>query len=102
MEAASGRPLERFFDDWIFGSAIPTVKFAVLESSASEVRVRFDQSGEPFDIPITVTLLYADGSSEDVIVALSEKTTERSIPLKRALRSVEVNRDGAALAEIQK
>jgi hypothetical protein len=102
MEAASGRPLERFFDDWIFGSAIPTVKFAVLESSTSEVRVRFDQSGEPFDIPITVTLLYADGSSEDVIVALSEKTTERSIPLKRVLRSVDINRDGAALAEIQK
>jgi hypothetical protein len=53
-----------------------------------------------FDIPITVTLSYVDGSSEDVTVAVTDKVTERSIPLKRPLRSVDVNRDGAALAEI--
>ncbi len=35
------------------------------------------------------------------MVAVTDKVTERSIPLKRALRSVDVNRDGGALAEIE-
>ena len=102
MEAASGRPLERFFDTWIFGSTIPTVKFTVLPSGAGELRVRFDQTGSVADFPITVSISYADGSSEDVVVAVTEKSIERSIPLKGAMRSVEVNRDGAALAEVEK
>ena len=101
MEAASGKSLQRFFDRWIFESDIPTVRFSVPETTSSEVRVRFEQMEDRlFDIPITVTLSYADGSSEDVTVAVTDKVTERSIPLKRALRSVDVNRDGAALAEI--
>jgi hypothetical protein len=101
MEAASGKSLQRFFDRWIFESDIPTVRFSVPETTSSEVRVRFEQMEDRlFDIPITVTVSYVDGSSEDVTVAVTDKVTERSIPLKRPLRSVDVNRDGAALAEI--
>jgi hypothetical protein len=101
MEKAGGRPLERFFDRWIYSGAVPTVRF----SSAVEgklLRVRFDQKGEVFDIPITVTITYADGTSEDVIVTLAEATTERVIPLKGTLRAVDVNKDGGSLAEIEK
>ena len=44
MEKAGGRSLERFFDGWIFGSAIPTVRFTVLENTGRELRVRFDRA----------------------------------------------------------
>jgi len=75
----------------------------VLDGTSTEARVRLEQLGDTlFDIPITMTLSYADGSSEDVVVVLTDKVTERSLPLKRALRSIDVNRDGGALAEIER
>jgi hypothetical protein len=99
MERASGRPLDRFFDRWIYGSGIPTLRMTTAVSSG-ELRVRFDQGENVYDVPVTVTLTYTDGTTEDVVVAVTEKSVERAIPLKRALRAFDVNRDGAALAEI--
>jgi hypothetical protein len=101
MEKAGGRPLERFFDRWIYGASIPTVHFSS-QVEEGRLRVRFDQKGEVFDIPITVTITYVDGRSEDVIVKLIEATTEIVIPLKGAVRSIDVNKDGGSLAEIEK
>jgi hypothetical protein len=101
MEHASGRPLQRFFDRWIFDSAIPTVHFtSTTDATRQELHVTFAQQGEVFDIPVTVTVTYADGKSEDVVVAVTDQTTTQVIPLKGPVRSVDVNRDGAALAVI--
>jgi hypothetical protein len=99
MEHAAGRPLDRFFDRWIYASGIPTLRMTASVTS-SALRLRFDQNANVYDVPVTVSLSYADGTSEDVIVAVTEESVERSIPLKRALRSFDVNRDGGALAEI--
>jgi aminopeptidase N len=101
MEKASGRPLDRFFERWIYNSAIPTLRMsAAVEGRA--LKVRFDQNANVFDVPVTVSLTYADGSTEDVVVQVDETSVERTIPLKSALRTFEVNRDGGALAEILK
>jgi hypothetical protein len=101
MEKAGGQPLERFFERWIYSGAIPTVRFAS-RMDGGTLHVRFDQIGEIFDIPITVTVAYADGTSEDVLVKLTQATTEQAIPLKSPVRAVEVNKDGGSLAEIEK
>lgn len=101
MEKAGGRPLERFFDRWVFGAGIPTVWFSS-QPDAGGLRVRLEQKGEIYDVPITVTISYADGTSEDAIVKLTDMTAEVTIPLKGTMRSVDVNRDGGALAEIEK
>jgi len=102
MEHAGGRPLTRFFEGWIYGSGIPTLRFGSAVSG-SELKVRFEQKGsEIYDIPVTVTISYADGTSTDVVVAVTDRTVERTIPLKGAVRGVDVNRDGASLAEIEK
>jgi len=101
MEKAGGQPLERFFERWIYGSAIPTVRFSS-QVDGGRLHVRFEQKGDVFDIPITVTLNYADGTSEDVIVKLTQAVTERILPLKTAVRTVDVNKDGGSLAEIEK
>jgi hypothetical protein len=101
MEKAGGRPLERFFDRWIYGASIPVVRFSS-QVDGKRLHVRFDQKGEVFDIPITVTITYADGQSEDVIVKVIEATTELAIPLRGTIRSVDVNKDGGSLAEIEK
>ncbi|HYT75873.1 MAG TPA: M1 family aminopeptidase [Vicinamibacterales bacterium] len=100
MEQAAGRPLERFFDRWIYGSAIPVVRFTS-EVDGRSLHVRFEQrSGEVFDFPVTVTIAYVDGTTEEVVVAVTDTVVERVIPLKQAVRTVEANRDGGALAEV--
>ena len=101
MEEVSGRPLGRFFDAWIFGETIPRVRFGHRVEN-DEATVRFEQQGEPVDIPITVRLTYASGDTADVVVAVVDKVTEQRIPLKGSLRSIEANADHAALAIIVK
>jgi hypothetical protein len=101
MEAASGQSLERFFDRWIFNDDLPSLRFTSRVDSAG-VHVAFDELGdEIFDLPVTVTITYTDGSTDDVIVALHDQRTERMIPARGDVRSVEVNRDSAALADIR-
>ncbi|HTL43739.1 MAG TPA: M1 family aminopeptidase [Vicinamibacterales bacterium] len=101
MEAASGQSLERFFDRWIFDTELPSLRFTSRVDAAG-VHVAFDQlTDEIFDVPVTVTITHADGSTEDVVVALHDKRTERLIPVRGEVRSVEVNRDAAALADIK-
>jgi hypothetical protein len=98
MATASGRSLDRFFDRWIHGGDIPTVRYSST-IQAGEVRVEFEQDSRMiFDIPVTVTLQYSDGRMQDVIVPVSEARVEQRIPTTGTVRDVQVNRDSAALA----
>jgi hypothetical protein len=101
MEKASGRDLRRFFESWIYGATIPRVKFDY-RVDGQEARLRFEQRDSPVDVPITVTVIYTTGPSDDVVVPLVERITEHTIALKRNVRSILVNADNAALVEIEK
>ena len=94
FELEANRDLDRFFDRWIYGFALPRLKFSYT-TEADAVTVRFEQIGEAFDVPVTVTLEYAS-SSTDIIVPLTEQVTTRRIPLSGTLRGVEANGDNAA------
>ena len=97
FEAESGRSLDRFFDRWIYGSTLPRIRFSY-RAQPDAVALRFEQLGEVFDLPVTVTLRYADRPSSDVIVPVTEQVTEVRLPVAGTLRGVEVNRDEAAPA----
>lgn len=98
METASGRPLDRFFDRWIHGSDIPTLRYSST-IRPGEVVVQFDQDSRTiFDVPVTVTVQYSDGRQQDVMVAVSDTHVERRIPTRGTVRDVQINRDSAALA----
>jgi hypothetical protein len=100
FEAETGRSLERFFERWIYGAALPRLRYTVSVSDR-DVRVRFTQVGELlFDVPVTVTVVYADGRSADVVVAVTEKEMVERIPTEGTVRAVHVNRDAAALAHV--
>lgn len=101
MEAESGRGLERFFERWIYDSAIPRLRFSSVQEG-QELAVRFEQAGEVFDVPVTVTVTYADGATSEHLVVLTEATTQQRLPLAGAFRSVEVNQDGGAVAVIER
>jgi aminopeptidase N len=99
MEAASGRVLDRFFERWIYNAEIPRVSYRT-EIGRGEVAVRFEQLNDlVFDIPVTVTLEYANGRMVDVMVPVTDKVVERTIPADGDVREVHVNRDSAAIAE---
>ena len=94
FEAESHRPLDRFFTRWIYGALLPHLRFTYkIEPDA--VVVRFEQVGDLFDVPVMVTLEYAN-SSTDVIVPITEPITEQRIPVKGIVKDVEANRDNAA------
>jgi len=99
MEAESGRVLDRFFERWIYGSGIPRVRYST-SVGEREVLVRFQQTGDAvFDVPVTVTLTYADGRAVNVMVPVTDQEVQRSIPTDDVVRRVQINSDGAALAE---
>lgn len=101
MEAESGRNLERFFERWIYDSAIPRLRFSSVQEGEGLV-VRFEQAEEVFDVPVTVTVTYADGTTSRHLVTLTEAITEQRLPLAGTFRSVDVNPDGGAVAIIER
>jgi hypothetical protein len=102
FEAESGISLERFFERWIYNASLPDVKFSSrteMSPTGPEVVLRFEQSGEIFDFPVTVTLFYVDGRTTDILMKVTDRVVETRMPLKGRLNRVEVNRDEATVAE---
>lgn len=97
FEAASGRPLGRFFDQWVGDSRLPRVRVAQTVTDREAV-VTFAHLDGVFDLPVTVSLVYADGRTVDTVVPVTEERVERRLPLDGPLRQVRINRDSAALA----
>jgi len=102
MEAATGRDLGPFFEAWIFGVAIPRVAFSYRSPDANTLVVKFEHRGEVMPVPITVTLTYASGETESVVVPVTSAVVERKIPVKGTLRRVDANEDNGSLVEIEK
>ena len=98
METASGRPLDRFFDRWIHGADLPVLRYSST-IRPGEVVVEFSQDSRMiFDVPVTVTLQYADGHLQDVVVPVTDAHVSHRIPTSGNVRDVQINRDLAALA----
>jgi hypothetical protein len=100
METVAGRSLTRFFEQWIYGSGLPRIRYSTT-TEGQEMVVRFEQVGEVFDVPVTVTLNFADKSVEE-IVPITEAVVERRFPLTGALRNVSINDDHAALGHFDR
>jgi hypothetical protein len=101
MEAETGVPLERFFERWIYGSTLPKVKLTYRVEGA-DVVIRLEQIGEVFDVPVTVSLQYADRKSSDVLIPLMEAVLETRVPLAGTLRGAEISKDDGSLTEVVK
>ncbi len=99
FESQTGRKLDRFFERWIYGTETPRIAYRTTTTDRS-VTVKFEQLGNAiFDVPVTVTLTYADGRTQDVVVQVSEQQVEQVIPAAGQVRQVQINRDNAAIAE---
>ena len=101
METESGQSLERFFERWIYGATLPKLKLGY-RVEGNDVIIGIEQLGDIFDVPVTVRLQYADRKSADVVVAVTDRTAEKRVPLAGVLRGVEFNKDDGTLAEVVK
>jgi hypothetical protein len=102
FEAVSGLELGTFFDGWVYDSDIPRLHHAA-RIEDDTVRVYLHQSGPRLhDVPVTVTIVYADRSTEDVVVRVTGPATEHEIAVAGPVRQVEFNRDAAALVELSR
>ena len=97
MEAESERSLDRFFERWIYGSTLPQLKFSYRVEGA-DVVLHVEQVGELFDVPLTVTLQYADRKAVDVVIPVSDRAIDMRVALAGTLRSVDVSKDDGTMA----
>jgi hypothetical protein len=100
MQAEYKGSLDRFFERWIFQSGLPRVRYSTA-IEGQELVVRFEQLGDVYDIPVTVTLQYGD-KNVDEVVAITTQAIEKRIPLTGTLRGVEINADSGALGTFDK
>jgi aminopeptidase N len=99
MEAEAGRPLDRFFDRWIYGATLPRLDLTY-RIEGPDVILHVEQRSEVFEVPLMVTLQYVDRPSSDVLIAVTAPVVERRIPLAGTLRGIDLSKDDVALAEI--
>ena len=100
MEAASGLPLERFFERWVLDTALPRVRITTATKSdggkwltSSSARCSTSRAPSPCSTRM---------APAKTLVVLSEAAGGKTLPLKSALRSVDVNRDDAALGTFER
>lgn len=102
MEAEAGRPLERFFERWVYNSTLPRLTFATrVENGAGgqELVIRVEQVGDTFDLPLSVTLQFADRKTT-VVVPVTEPLVETRVPLEAPLRLASLEHDDNAFVTI--
>ena len=98
FEAESGQSLDRFFDGWIYGSALPRIKVQY-HVEGHELAVHVEQLGDVFDIPVVLSVEYADRSQAAIVVPVRDRAVDRRLPLSATIRSVEISRDEGVLAD---
>ena len=64
--------------------------------------LHFEQTGEVFDLPVPVTLQYADKRTVTVMVPVTDKSVDFRVPLQGTLRQAEINRAEGLLADMAK
>ena len=106
FEIESGQSLGRFFDRWIHEAALPELTFSSdTETTASgeEIVLRFEQTTERlFDLPVRVDVTYRSGDEDTLVVPVRDRLTEVRVPARGRVWRVRVNRDGMALATIDR
>jgi hypothetical protein len=102
FEIEAHRPLARFFDQWILGSAIPKLRVSTrVEPSGNAAVVHVEQLAGVFDVPVTLIVAYADGRIEPVTVAVSQATENQRIALTGKIKRISVD-EALTLADFVK
>jgi len=103
VESESGLSLERFFEQWVYGARVPRLSYSYSVDAGEtgpRLTVVIEQHGELFDVPLALTLDYADGPSALVVVPVREQVVRTQLPLSGTLREVSPTKNEGILAEV--
>ena len=104
FEAGTPIRLERFFEQWIQGFGRPSLRLTwetLVNQRGPDApdtsRVRIEQVGEVYDLPITLAIQYVDGRTEEVTLKVTDRVAEETVTGR--IRRVTA-RDALSLYEI--
>ncbi len=104
LEAASGKDLKPYFDSWIYGTALPVLRYtAKTESSGSDYRTVVDVRPRnlPGPVPLQITVT-TEGERREQTVSLSSGGGRFTVTTPQPPRKVEINGDRALLARVER
>jgi hypothetical protein len=102
FEAEAGVSLARFFDRWILGFTLPQARLQWrMDSDDTHVIIRVEQIGDTFDFPLSVTIDYEGGESEQVTLRITSASHEVRMPVSTPVRRVEA-RDALTLVNLRR
>jgi len=95
-----------FFDQWVYGTAIPTYGFSWRAERASEgytvrVRVRQENVPESFGMPVPLLIEFRDGSQALVRVNVRGPLTTRDLRVPVEPKRLELNALHSVLADVR-
>jgi hypothetical protein len=92
MEKVSKQDLRGFFEAWIHGTGIPQLQLRHSVQGSNAV-VTIEQRGDVIPVPVTITLEYAGGNTEQLTIPVLERSVSRTLPLSGTLRELVVNQE---------
>jgi aminopeptidase N len=105
VESHFGQPMDWFFDEWVYGTAVPTYTFswtAAPDSAGYVARVRVRQSDVPDRFTMYVPVLIKFDQGEAIVrVLVRGATTEGSIHLPAQPISMQLNPLESVLADVK-
>ncbi len=104
LEAASGQDLRPYFDEWIYGTTLPTLRYGWrVEPGASRSRttVHIEALDLPGPVPLAVTLV-TDAGREERTVSLPARGGTFTFDSATRPRRVELNADRSLLLRVQR
>jgi hypothetical protein len=104
LETASGKNLEAYFENWVYGTALPVLRYASKTETAgggyrTVVEVRPQDLPGPVPLRISVS---TDAGKQDRTFTLPVEGGRFTIATNAAPRRVEINSDRTLLARIQR
>ena len=79
FEAGTNIKLDRFFEMWIRGFTRPAAR-VTFENREEGGVIRVEQTRETFDFPLTVSIQYADGKTEERTIRVTDRVVEERVP----------------------
>ena len=104
VEEAFGDPMRWFFDQWVYGTDVPTYRHDLDTDRTAEGwrlrgEIRQEKVPDTFRMPVPIRVTYRDGTEEVLVVQVSEPRVPVDLPLRAEPEDVEFNPTEAVLAD---